>query len=61
MTKEEMKRRAEAIAIVSRNFPNVKDAARMQDDLHVLGIQCQRNAEKLYYNRQSSMHFAAMT
>ena len=47
MTKEEMKRRAEAIAIVSRNFPNVKDAARMQDDLHVLGIQCQRNAEKL--------------
>ena len=47
MTKDEAKRRAEAIAVVARNFPAVKDAARLQDDLYGLGIQCQRNAEKL--------------
>lgn len=47
MNKEQAKRRAESIAVVSRNFPGAKDAARLQDDLHVLGIKCQRNAEKL--------------
>ena len=47
MNKEQARRRAEAIAVVARNFPEVQDAARLQDDLHVLGIECQRNAEKL--------------
>lgn len=47
MNKEQAQRRAEAIAVVARNFPDVKDAARLQDDLHLLGIECQRNAEKL--------------
>lgn len=47
MNKEQAQRRAEAIAVVARNFPSVQDAARLQDDLHRLGIECQRNAEKL--------------
>jgi hypothetical protein len=47
MTKEQSERRAKAIAVVARNFPKIKDAARLQDDLHLLGIKCQRNAEKL--------------
>lgn len=47
MTKEQAQRRAQAITVVARNFPHVKDVARLQDDLHNLGVQCQRNAEKL--------------
>ena len=47
MTKDQALARAEAIKVVARNWPNVKDPARLQDDLHVLGIACQRNAEKL--------------
>ena len=47
MTKEQALARAEAIKAVARNWPEVKDPARLQDDLHVLGIACQRNAEKL--------------
>lgn len=47
MNKEQSMRRAESIAVVARNFPQVKDAARLQDDLHNLGVKCQRNAENL--------------
>lgn len=47
MNKEQSERRAKAVAVVARNFPAVQDAARLQDDLHGLGIKCQRNAEKL--------------
>lgn len=47
MNKEQARARAEAIAVVSSNFPGVKDAAKLQDDLYKLGIQCRRNAEKL--------------
>lgn len=47
MNKEQAQARAQAIAVVARNFPDVKDAARLQDDLYTLGIKCRRNAEKL--------------
>lgn len=47
MTKDQALERARAIAVIARNFPEAQDPARLQDDLHVLGCACYRNAEKL--------------
>lgn len=47
MNKEQAAERARVIEVVRRNFPEVKDPARLQDDLYLLGVQCNRNAEKL--------------
>ncbi len=61
MNKAQAAARTKAVAIFQRNFPDVKDPARLQDDLYVLGIQCQRNAERIcnedrYEDQRDALH-----
>jgi hypothetical protein len=46
MNKTQAAARANNIAVLARNYPNV-DAAKLQDKLYALALKCERNATEL--------------
>ena len=47
MNKAQKEAMAENVRVLLRNFPEVKNVGKLQNDLYSLALKCERNAENL--------------